>query len=144
MSLLYQENGNLQPGIYEISWEEFVKIFGYNKKRQKLINGLTIAISELKRVGCKTIYVDGSFVSKKEEPRDFDACWDPVGIDFKKLVFQYPTLAEFIPTTAKQKAKYGGELFPATKFLSFFQKDRDDSPKGIIKISIENFNHDKE
>lgn len=136
MSLSYQANGNLEPGIHEITWEEFVKIYGNNKHRLKLIQGLEKAIIELKDVGCKTLYVDGSFVSKKIDPRDFDACWDPVGIDFKKLASLYPTLMEFLPNTAKQKAKYGGELFPSPKFLPFFQSDRDGIPKGIIMLRL--------
>ncbi len=46
-----------------------------------------------------------------------------------------------------QKAKYGGELFPATDaadplgtlFRNFFQRDRDGNAKGIIIIDLENF-----
>jgi len=136
MSLSYQSNGNLEPGIYELTWEEFITIYGYNKHRKKLILGIEKAISELKDVGCKTLYLDGSFVSKKTDPKDFDACWDPSGMDFAKLANHYPILMEFLPNTAKQKATYGGELFPSTKFLAFFQKDRDGFPKGIIKLSL--------
>jgi hypothetical protein len=136
MSLLYQENGNLAPGIHEITWHEFVKEFGKSKHRLKLIDGLEQAIKHLKDAKCKILYVDGSFVSQKVEPKDFDACWDPTGVDFKKLSDMYPVLLEFIPDTKKQKIKYGGELFPSPKFLSFFQKDRDDSPKGIIKLNL--------
>src|SRR6185312_16918573 len=132
MSLLYQENGNLVPGIHEITWHEFVEEFGKNKHRKKLIEGLEQAMNHLRDVQCKILYVDGSFVSQREEPKDFDACWDPKGVDFKRLAVMYPVLMNFLPDTKDQKAKYGGELFPSPKFLAFFQKDRDDKPKGII------------
>ena len=69
MSLSYQENGNLVPGKHEMAVEEFIKVFGYNKHRAKLIEGFKKAIAELKEVGCKTIYIDGSFVSKKNKPK---------------------------------------------------------------------------
>ena len=136
MSLLYQENGNLVPGIYELTWDEFVKEYGYNKHRSKLITGLRKASVELKDVQCKVLYVGGSFVTKTVKPKDFDVCWDPTGVDFKKLSSRYPILLEFLPDTKKQKNMYGGELFPSPRFLGFFQKDRDDSPKGIIKLNI--------
>jgi hypothetical protein len=43
-----------------------------------------------------------------------------------------------------KKAKYGGELFPASAiasfdgktFLEFFQQDRDGNPKGIVVINL--------
>lgn len=81
MALQYQENGNLYPGIYQLSWEEFKENYGFNKHRKKLIEGIELVIKELKAVGCKSIYIDGSFVSKKSLPNDFDACWDPEGVD---------------------------------------------------------------
>ena len=31
------------------------------------------------------VYVDGSFVTEKETPGDFDACWEMDGIDPIKL-----------------------------------------------------------
>jgi hypothetical protein len=99
MLLLYQENGNLVSGIHEITWKEFVNEYGYNKPRLKLIEGLEKAMSELRDVKCKIIYVDGSFVSKKNHPNDFDACWDPIGVDFNTLAIKYPTLLEFLPDT---------------------------------------------
>ena len=34
---------------------------------------------------CQTGYLDGSFVSSKLEPGDFDACWDEKGVDLDKL-----------------------------------------------------------
>jgi hypothetical protein len=136
MPLLYQENGNLVPGIHKLTWDEFKKEFGYNKCRRKLLEGLEKAITELKDVQCKTIYVDGSFVTTKSDPNDFDACWDPIGVDFNKFSAKYSVLLEFKPDTRKQKAKYGGEFFPSPRFLTFFQKDKEDNIKGIIKLIL--------
>jgi hypothetical protein len=57
-----------------------------------------------------------------------------------------PLLLDFSDRRAAQKAKFGGELFPAqfaaepggTAFLEFFQLDRlTQEPKGIIAIDLE-------
>ena len=38
--------------------------------------GLRAALESLKSAGCRTVYLNGSFVTSKEAPNDFDACWD--------------------------------------------------------------------
>lgn len=89
------------------------------------------------------MYLDGSFVTAKQRPSDFDGCWDTEGVDFDVLD---PVLLTFDRGRATQKQKYLGELFLAdsqadeigTLFREFFQRDRDDNPKGIIVIGLEN------
>jgi hypothetical protein len=97
---------------------------------------------ELKRVGCSTAYLDGSFVSAKPVPDDFDGCWEETGIDFDDID---PVLLNFEGRREVQKAKYGGELFPAnavadgqgTVFLDFFQTDKDlGDQKGIVALKL--------
>jgi hypothetical protein len=87
-------------------------------------------------------YIDGSFVTAKEFPADFDGCWDLAGVDASKLD---PVLLDFDNGRAAQKARYMGELFPAQlpngisgrTFLEFFQIDKQSgSPKGIIVIDL--------
>jgi hypothetical protein len=83
-----------------------------------------------------------SFAAAKELPSDFDACWEVAGVDAGRLDRE---LLDFSSRRAAQKARYGGELFPAetaaepagTTFLDYFQRDRDtDQPKGIIAIDL--------
>ncbi len=104
--------------------------------------GVRVAIENLKSAGCLTAYVDGSFVTAKEVPNDFDACWEEVGVDPLALD---PVLLTFDPGRTTQKAKYLGELFPASiiasedgfSFLGFFQTDKDTGgPKGIVAIDL--------
>ncbi|MDO8185965.1 hypothetical protein Q5424_05755 [Conexibacter sp. JD483] len=87
-------------------------------------------------------YLDGSFVTSKEHPGDFDACWEVAGVDASRLDRE---LLDFSDLRAAQKQRYGGELFPAetaaepagTTFLDFFQRDRDSGQsKGIIAIDL--------
>ncbi len=87
-------------------------------------------MEQLQTAGCSTIYVDGSFVTNKLIPGDFDACWSGNGVGMNKLISIAPSLLKFDNKRAAQKAEYGGELFPAeleadgdrTHFLEFFLK----------------------
>ncbi len=101
-------------------------------------------MEQLQTAGCATVYIDGSFVTNKQIPGDFDACWSENDVDVNKLISIAPTLFKFDNKRAAQKARYGGELFPAkseadgdgTHFLEFFQKDKDGNSKGIIAIDL--------
>jgi hypothetical protein len=98
-------------------------------------------MNDLRDAGCNRVYLNGSFVTNKDEPGDFDACWDPTGVDFDRIE---PTLLEFENARATQKNRYGGELFPAdwdavgdgTTFLEFFQSMRGGGKKGIVRIDL--------
>jgi hypothetical protein len=145
MALLYQENGQLIPGIHKIDWALFVKEYGYNPHRSQLIIGLNMALADLKNVGCKTVYIDGSFVTKKDDPGDYDACWEHEGVDLQKLKNEYPLFFDFTDGRANQKAHYKGELFPGRApakfnpivyYFDFFQLDKEDNNKGIICLSL--------
>jgi hypothetical protein len=62
----------------------------------------------------KNLYC-GSFATNKEVPGDFDACWDTTNVDFKILLDIEPVLLDLSNNCAAQKAKFGGELFPADR-----------------------------
>ena len=139
----YQDNGNLIEGIHTMSIDEFEIEFGFNKIRKTLIEGLKLGIEHLKDCVCKNLYIDGSFVTKKEIPSDFDACWDEDGVDLAKLISSYPTIVNFDEGRKYQKLLYGGEFFlmntkasPYDTFINFFQKDRDGNKKGIVNIKL--------
>ena len=98
-------------------------------------------MDSLRFAGCQTIYVDGSFVTAKNAPNDFDCCWEVNGVDAALLD---PILLIFDPNTDAQKAKFYGELFPnvteintGSTFLEFFQIDKENGrPKGIIALDL--------
>ena len=137
-----RDDGLLPPGIHWASWDELSERFGTNPWRRLLLSGLRAALEELGRAGCRTLYVDGSFVTDKVQPGDYDACWDMLGVDPDILD---PVLFIFDPGRKTQKAKYLGELFPASSqanpegqtFLEFFQTDKESGgPKGIVAIDL--------
>jgi hypothetical protein len=134
--------GLLPAGVHEATWEEFVARFGWTSYRLTLLAGLKAALDALRAAGCRRAYVDGSFVTAKETPGDFDGCWEVDGVDLARLD---PVLKTFANLRAAQKRKYGGELFPAdapadlagTNFLHFFQRDkRSGAAKGIVAIEL--------
>ena len=117
--------------------------YGYNRHRTVLLAGLTAALDALRSAGCRRVYINGSFVSAKELPGDFDACWETSGVDLPRLGLLAPVLFDFHGRRAAQKAHYGRELFPAemeadavgTRFLDYFQRDKQTGrPKGIIAL----------
>ena len=139
----FNEWGNLPPGIHKADWDELEAVFGDSARRVTLLSGLREALVSLRGAGCRTAYIDGSFVTAKAEPDDFDACWDAVGVDPETLD---PVLLDFSDRRKAQKERYGGELFPAniaaepsgTRFLDYFQRDRDTGePKGIVEVDLE-------
>ncbi len=94
------------------------------------------AIGNLKDAGCRTVYLNGSFVTNKTHPNDYDACWEEAGVDPTALD---PVLLTFDLGRAAQKAKYPGELFPASviadadglSFLEFSRQTRKpEAPRG--------------
>jgi hypothetical protein len=131
----------LQPGIHEATFQEIEERFATNETRRLLFEGFRAGAEALMKAQRKTVYLDGSFVTEKDYPGDFDLCWDPVGVDDTKLD---PVLLDFSEGRRKQKAKFGGEFFPTSAkadgvftFLEFFQHDRDiGKEKGILRIRL--------
>ncbi len=142
----FDSSGRLPVGIHNANWREFKRRFGWNERRQTLIAGLRKAGDLLYRAGCRKIYIDGSFITNRELPGDFDACWDESGVDLNFLIRIAPELFDMRNKCAVQKAKFGGEFFPAMTisgssrktFLDFFQFDtRTQTAKGIICIYLD-------
>jgi hypothetical protein len=135
-------DGNLPPGIHHATWTEIVTRYATSTRRRDLLDGLLDALGSLKTAGCTTVYLDGSFLTAEEHPGDFDACWDSAGVIPDRLD---PQLQDFSDKCAAQKARYGGELYPAdwpaqadgTTYRDFFQRDRvTKQPKGIVAVDL--------
>ena len=98
----------------------------------------------MRTAGCQRVYIDGSFVTAKELPGDFDGCWETAGVDLNMLEGLAPVLLDTRAPRQAQKQAYGGELFPADypadwqgrPFLTFFQHSRDGTPKGIVVLDL--------
>jgi hypothetical protein len=138
----FNDEGNLPTGIHPASWEEICQKYGNNIYRKRLLRGLKLALDNLKSAGCTQVFLDGSFITSKRRPNDFDVCWEPEGTKIEKLD---PVFSRFENGRKAQKTKYGGEFFPKMHhsgngelIIDFFQQDRESgNHKGIISINME-------
>jgi hypothetical protein len=134
------ETGLLPVGEHLASWDEVVERFGWNAWRRRLLDGLADGLDLLAAAGCRRVWLNGSFVTAKDEPGDFDVSWDMDGVDVDKLD---PILVDLTAGRRTQKARFGGEFLPNVEesgsglvFAEFFQLERDGSRKGIVVLDI--------
>ncbi len=132
----------LPPGIHPATLQEVEQHFAYNARRRQLFQGLVDAATNLAQAGCQGLYLDGSYVTDKPVPGDFDVCWNPQGVDRQLLD---PVFSQFSNKRAAQKQKFGGEFFLSTTradaqgrtFIDFFQIEKfTGQSKGIILIDL--------
>ncbi len=134
----FDEHGNLPPGIHIAKMAELKKRFTCTTQRRALFRGLELLVSDLRGAGCRKLYIDGSFITNKPEPADYDACWEPTGVDATIK----PILREMKAFALERKRVYGGDIFcqipnTGTNYLAYFQKDRNERDKGIILIYLQ-------
>jgi hypothetical protein len=133
--------GYLPAGEHVATWPELEASFGTSIKRKYLLRGLGSVVQGLRLRGVVTIWVDGSFVTSKVRPSDVDVIYvPPPGTDhlgaWGPLSFaNHEQLKEAFavdlwPYPAPQSDGAGGEI----TILEFFTKDRDDRPKGYVRL----------
>lgn len=131
----------LRPGVHDATLSDIKHRFVTNERRKELYEGLLKGCQALKLAGCSVIYLDGSFITTKPTPNDFDVCWDPRGVDPGKLD---AVLLDFDDQRRNQKRKYGGEFFLSSgtadghqTFVEYFKTDKETGKrKGIIRIQL--------
>jgi hypothetical protein len=127
------------------SWNEIAQRFGHTAKRAKMLEGLKKALLIFKHAGCIIVYLDGSFVTSKVEPKDYDCCWEDMGVNLD-MIEDKCLLDTSEKSRTKQKMLYGGEFWPNSRAIenagrsmfAFFQRDREGRRKGIIGINLGN------
>jgi hypothetical protein len=134
------DTGVLPVGEHHATWDQVIERFGWNAKCRALLDGLAEALELLEAVGCQQAWLNGSFVTAKDEPGDFDACWDTTGVDLEAID---PVFLDLSDGRSAQKRRFGGELFPNVTeaasglvFAKFFQNERDGSRKGIVVLKL--------
>ena len=140
----FDRSGLLPEGIHWTDMLTIQKRYGFNDLRLRLFGGLQRGFIALRDAGCRVAYVNGSFITSKEFPGDYDVCWDARGVDITLLD---PVFLDFTNGRAAQKAKFLGEFFladsraessaPFRRFLDFFQTDKaTGNKKGILGIKL--------
>lgn len=132
--------GELPAGEHEADLTEIESRFGSaNEQRRRLMAGLKAAADNLARANVRKIWIDGSFVTDKVHPNDIDGVWET-----SDLIDEDVLDTVFLGSRAAMKAKYGLDFFPdvieagsGLPFPLFFQTNRDDQPKGIVVLKLE-------
>lgn len=135
----FDEKGNLPEGVHDATVEEVRARFAYNPTRQKLFDAFLEVLEILQSCKSPEVHLDGSFITTKEEPSDYDMCWESTGVE--------PTdeLREFLELREQRKERYLGDIFlriPQPPYfydhVEHWQSDsrQDDVVKGIIRINL--------
>lgn len=140
--------GLLPTGIHNATWEELNEKFGFNAHRQLLLIGLKKGLQLLEEYGCSEVCMGGSFVTSKRFPNDVDVCYDNTHMSWKKFINEHPEFNDVKNGSKIQKEKYQSEFYAYNAFedsiLQYFQFDRDHSPKGIVKLNLNEVFNDQE
>lgn len=131
----------LPPGVYYATLKEVEARFATSDHRKRLFSGFRSGVMALRKAGCRKIFLDGSFVTEKPIPGDFDVCWENIGVNYAKL----DSIFIDFNRRKKQKERLHGEFFPAhsladgkNRFLDYFQIDKyTGNAKGIICIKFQ-------
>jgi len=131
----------LPPGVHDATLEEVETRFAASVHRKHLFSGFKNGVIALRKAGCRKIFLDGSFITEKPIPADFDVCWDDRGMEPAKLD---PVFRDFKKNRKQQKDRFYGEFFPISCvangkhfFSDFFQIDKyTGNTKGIICIKF--------
>ena len=137
----FDERGSLPEGIHDADWPEVVAQFGWNEHRLRLMDGLLEACRILRLAGVDTLYLNGSFVADKDEPADYDACWDmdADNVDFS-LLPSYMLPGRLHPPM--QKARFRGEFYSLQYLNKYQYAGSDPKPKGVVALNLATVPHD--
>ena len=122
-------------GIHPATLAEIKNRFANSERRMQLFVAMEKVVLMLRSAQCSEIFLDGSYVSTKPEPGDYDLCWDPTGV--------VPTkeLKRFLQEKRDRKKIHLGDIFPRLPEPPYFtdhviewQTDRDENRKGIVRI----------
>jgi hypothetical protein len=138
MSLNFNSQGFLHETIL-LSYEEFQYHFGTNSRRMDQINNALPFFRLFHSCGCQTVYIDGSFVSKKKYPGDIDICFDLTPVDKEKISTVFPQFFEpneigRIHRDLQCHIFYYYEDVPY--YLDLLKEDRNGNPKGLVRLDI--------
>lgn len=138
----FDDNGNLPPGVHHVHLSDIEKRFTWTEKRKELFQGLTEAVVNLSFAGVLLLYIDGSFITSKDDPSDVDGCWvwNP-GVNYQLLD---PVLTDRKPPREKMKQKYGVDLLvqgydlgtDGRPIKGWFETDDDGNEKGILLLKL--------
>lgn len=153
----FDENGNLPLGIYDIDFDEFENRFskGLSQRRKFIMGYYKQHLKEI--LNCDYVlnhWIDGSFVSKKENPGDIDILTELDGTKFDSddSIIEIQSFFDYAPLYTEkcchsfcifkypEENETDYEIYSELKstYLNLtFAKDKFSNPKGILKLNLE-------
>jgi hypothetical protein len=133
--------GTLPPGRHEATLEEIRRRFGAGSPvRTRLMKGLEAVLGMARKVGAILLYLDGSFVTDKKEPGDWDAV---LVLPMGARIWSMEAIA--LADRPEVRKRFGGDLFTVmeedTEVLAhyverIFARDREGRAKGIVLLRL--------
>lgn len=121
------DTGLLPPGEHEANWDEIEARFGWTLRRRQLLDGLGDGLAILAQANCSLVWLNGSFVTDKDEPGDFDCVWSPTGVD-RQLLGTTPLSCSTSPTTEPHRR-------PASEASSYQTSPRELAANSSLRSS---------
>lgn len=139
----HDEHGHLPPGEHIATWSEVKERFGGRARRREIVGALEHTLYELKNLGVRDVWLNGSFVTTKIRPSDVDVVYSPPpDVDTST----WGNLANSDPAREHLKAQRRVDLweYPSPQYVGgtkvtivgFFCSDKEDRPKGIIRLDL--------
>ncbi len=122
--------------------EEVTANLAWTAARRRLLEGLNRALQNLAAAGVRRVWIDGSFVTDRDEPEDVDGCWEASEWILEDVLD--PVFWDDRPPRQAMKQKYGVDFLialpgagPKPSLQEFFMTDRDGRPKGLLLLELE-------
>jgi hypothetical protein len=134
------EHGFLPAGIHQASWQEFATTFGTTARRKELLANMEFLLQEVKAANgtADKVYVGGSFVTNKPNPKDFDMTWKITGQRVGELQKSAPLLVD----RTLQRDTLSGQLMvtypnsPNDGVLGFLQRNARFNPYKPLPVGV--------
>ncbi|MEH6652009.1 MAG: hypothetical protein V7707_18460 [Motiliproteus sp.] len=140
----------LEAGMHNMTLSDlksvFVEPFENVERREKLLNRFEEFIARLKDVPINMeVWIDGSFATKKEHPRDIDLVVVRAQDEVNKLPIEKQLiLKELFQDQKTTKLRYECDAYfvidnmnDKSYWRGLFGFDRNEKPKGIARIKVE-------
>lgn len=138
MKLSFNTQGFLHQTI-TLTYEELVFHFGTNPRRIEQLKNALHFFHVFKSCGCQTVYIDGSFVSKKRLPEDIDLCFDITHLDAENIERNFPEFFDIHEIARIHKDLQCHIFYFSDTYKRLFDllaEDRDGNLKGFIKLNL--------
>jgi predicted nucleotidyltransferase len=132
----------LPDGDHEATWIEVQERFGSGERRGMLCEQMSKFIQIARGCGFRSVYLFGSFISGKENPKDIDLMWV-----YRQKTFGLlrPGCRELL-NYATMKARWNWDMFCCSDdpgaseyMLPAWRMSKTGTKRGIIKIDLERF-----